>query len=153
MISLIIGGSWWNYMWNFLGCKKNLQEKWSIEKGSGRIIRIYCQFHPKSIRWISDRLNFKLNTNPKIPPSIILDSKNTVMILLLVRGCQSLTHIVRRWNQMDVAVIGYPYGGGQTKKSVENSPRFFRESGLIQQIEKMGRTVIDYGDCKVLLSS
>ena len=68
---------------------------------------------------------------------------------MVSQGSGTITLLARRAYQKNVAIIGYPYGGGQTKKSVENSPRFFRESGLIQQIEAMGRTVVDYGDCKV----
>ena len=54
-----------------------------------------------------------------------------------------------RFYQKDVAVIGYPYGGGQARQDVEHTPRLFREMGLIDTIRGMGRNVTDYGDCKV----
>jgi len=67
----------------------------------------------------------------------------------LLQSAQTVVRVIRRNYQKDVAIIGYPYGGGQLKKSIEHSPRIFRENGLIKQIEALGRTVVDYGDCKV----
>jgi len=54
-----------------------------------------------------------------------------------------------RGYQKDVAVIGYPYGGGQARQDVEHTPRLFREMGIIETIRGLGRNVTDYGDCKI----
>ena len=43
--------------------------------------------------------------------------------------------LARRCYQKDVAVIGFPFGGGQAKKSAENTPRVFRENGLLEKIQ------------------
>jgi len=51
--------------------------------------------------------------------------------------------------QKDIAVIGYPYGGGQARQDIEHTPRLFREMGVIEKIRGLGRNVTDYGDCHV----
>jgi len=72
---------------------------------------------------------------------IVASAQQNLLVRLSRRNYQK--------GQKDVALIGYPYGGGQTKKSVRHSPRIFREKGIIEQIENLGRKVTDYGDCKV----
>jgi len=51
--------------------------------------------------------------------------------------------------QKDVAVIGVPFSGGQTKVGVQDGPQFLRDGGLITNLENLGRKVTDYGDIPI----
>jgi len=70
-------------------------------------------------------------------------------LLLEPSSRQEILFMTRRCMQKDVAIVGYPYGGGQERQEMEDTPKNFRTLGLIQQIEEMGRNVYDYGDIHV----
>ena len=48
--------------------------------------------------------------------------------------------------QLTVGLVGAPFSGGQRTDGTELAPRYFRNSGLKKEIERLGHRVTDYGD-------
>lgn len=71
-----------------------------------------------------------------------------IAIAILLGGATSFTHVISR-NKLHVGVVGAPFDKGQPKEGVRHGTVAIKNTGVLEDLQKLGANLTDYGNIKL----